>query len=110
MRTANTVYISGQVAVDREGNVVGEGDAEAQAEYIWGNIEKVLQEAGSGLDEIVKIFVFAVGAESVKGAWDVRKRMRLGKDPLPCVTSIAVSGLFRPDLLLEIDVVAVTGN
>lgn len=110
VRTASTVYISGQVAVDPEGNVVGEGDAEVQAEYIWGNIEKVLQEAGSGLDEIVKIFVFAVGAKSVKGAWDVRKRMSLGRDPLPCVTSIAVSGLFRPDLLLEIDVVAVTGN
>lgn len=110
VRTANTIYISGQVAVDPEGNVVGEGDAEVQAEYIWGNIEKVLQEAGSGLDEIVKIFVFAVGAKSVKGAWDVRKRMSLGRDPLPCVTSIAVSGLFRPDLLLEIDVVAVTGN
>jgi len=54
--------------------------------------------------------VFGVGTKSTKGAWDVRKRMILGKDPLPCVTSIAVSGLFRPDLLLEIDVIAVTGN
>ena len=110
VKAGNTIYISGQVAVDPEGNVVGEGDAEAQAEYIWSNIEKVLQESGSGLDEIVKIFVFAVGTKSINGAWDVRKRMILGKDPLPCVTSISVSGLFRPDLLQEIDVVAVTGN
>ena len=62
------------------------------------------------MDEIVKIFVFAVGTKSINGAWDVRKRMILGKDPLPCVTSIFVSGLFRHDLLLEIDVVAVTDN
>ena len=78
--------------------------------FIWSNIERVLKESGSGLDEIVKIFVFAVGTKSINGAWDVRKRMILGKDPLPCVTSISVSGLFRPDLLLEIDVVSVTSN
>jgi enamine deaminase RidA (YjgF/YER057c/UK114 family) len=90
VKAGNTIYISGQVALDPEGNVVGEGDAEAQAEYIWSNIEKVLQEAGSDLEEIVKIFVFWVGTKSTKGAWDVRKRMILGKAPLPCVTSIAV--------------------
>ena len=83
VKAGNTIYISGQVALDPEGNVVGEGDAEAQAEYIWSNIEKVLQEAGSDLEEIVKIFVFGVGTKSTKGAWDVRKRMILGKDPLP---------------------------
>jgi enamine deaminase RidA (YjgF/YER057c/UK114 family) len=110
VKAGNTKYISGKVVVDPDGNVVGEGDSEVQPEYIWSNIERVLQESGSGLDEIVKIFVFAVGTKSINGAWDVRKRMILGKDPLTCVTSISVSGLFRPDLLLEIDVVAVTGN
>jgi enamine deaminase RidA (YjgF/YER057c/UK114 family) len=43
VKAGNTIYISGQVALDPEGNVVGEGDAEVQAEYIWSNIEKVLQ-------------------------------------------------------------------
>jgi len=109
VKAGNTVYISGQVALDPEGNVVGKGDAEAQADYIWGNIKKVLQAAGSGLDDVVKIFVFAVGAESIEGAWVARRKV-LGKDPLPCVTSISVSGLFRPDLLLEVDVIAVTKN
>jgi len=47
VKAGNTIYISGQVALDPEGNVVGKGDAEAQAEYIWSNIEKVLQEAAS---------------------------------------------------------------
>ena len=55
VKSGNTIYISGQVAVDPEGNVVGEGDSEVQPEYIWSNIEKVLQESGSGLDKIVKI-------------------------------------------------------
>ena len=55
VKPGNTIYISGQVEVDPEGNVVGEGDSEVQPEYIWSNIERVLKEAGSGLDEIVKI-------------------------------------------------------
>lgn len=65
-----------------EENVVGEEDAEAQTEYNWSNIEKVLPEAGSDLDEIVEKFVFAVGAKSFNRALDVRKLVILGKDPL----------------------------
>ena len=57
VKAGNTIYISGKVALDPEGNVVGEGNAEVQAEYIWSNIEKVLGEAGSSLDEIFKIFI-----------------------------------------------------
>ena len=59
VKTGNTIYISGQVAVDPEGNVVGEGDPEAQAENISRNIYKVLQEAGSAFDEKVKIILFS---------------------------------------------------
>ena len=44
VKAGNTIYISGQVALDPEGNVVGEGNAEVQAEYIWSNIEKVLED------------------------------------------------------------------
>ena len=44
VKAGNTIYISGQVALDPDGNVVGEGNAEVQAEFIWGNIEKVLKD------------------------------------------------------------------
>ena len=60
--------------------------------------------------DLVKIFVFAVGVSSIKKAWELRKRMILGKDPLPYVTSIAVSGPLLSDLLLEIDMIVITGN
>jgi enamine deaminase RidA (YjgF/YER057c/UK114 family) len=105
IKTGNTIYISGQVALDPDGNLVGDGDIEAQADHIWGNIRKVLQAAGSDLDDVVKIFQFVVGAENFQGMVAARRRV-LGTDPLPCSTAIVVSGLFRPDLLLEIDVIA----
>ena len=106
VKAGNTIYISGQVALDPDGNLVGNGNIEAQAEYIWGNIQKVLNAAGSSLDDVVKMFQFVVGAENFQGAVTVRRRI-FSKDPLPCSTSVVVSGLFRPDLLLEVDVIAV---
>ncbi|MFQ5872808.1 MAG: RidA family protein [Dehalococcoidia bacterium] len=106
VKTGNTIHISGQVALDPDGNVVGKGDIETQADYIWGNVQKVLEAAGSGLDDVVKIFQFVVGHENFAGMSAARRRV-LGADPLPCSTAIVVSALVRPDLLLEVDVIAV---
>ena len=105
VRTGNTIHISGQVALDPDGNVVGKGDVEAQAEYIWGNVEKVLEASGSGLGEIVKVFQFVVGTENFAGMGVVRRRI-FPQEPFPAFTSIIVSGLIDPDLLLEVDVIA----
>lgn len=109
IKVGNTIHLSGQVALDPDGNLVGEGDIEAQADYIWGNISKILEAAGSSLDDVVKIFQFVVGSENFQGMSAARRRV-LGTDPLPCSTAIVVSGLFRPDLLLEVDVIAVTAE
>jgi len=50
-----TVYVSGQVSMDAEGNVVGEGDARAQTEKVLENVATVLEEAGGSLDDIISI-------------------------------------------------------
>ena len=107
VKAGNTVYISGQVAWDPEGNVVGKGDIEAQTDYIWGNIKKVLEAAGSGLDKVVKTSQYVVGKENFAGMRAARRRV-FGQEPFHSGLAVAVSGLVHPDLLVEIDVVAVT--
>ena len=54
VKAGNTVYIAGMVAQDENGNVVGEGDAEAQTRQIWRNIGVAVQAAGGSLADIVK--------------------------------------------------------
>src|ERR1700740_1811059 len=51
----NTIYVSGQVAYDPDGNLVGEGDRKAQTRQVFENIRTVLESAGSSLKDIVKI-------------------------------------------------------
>ena len=80
VRTGNTVYISGQVALDVDGNVVGEGDVEAQGDLIWENIGKVLEAAGASMDDVVKVFQFVVGAENFAGMSRSRRKV-LGEAP-----------------------------
>lgn len=107
VKVGNTIHISGQIAFDPDGNVVGKGDVEAQADYIWGNIKKVLAAAGATIDDIVKVFQFVVGTENFAGMSRARKRV-LSEEPLRAITAVVVVGLTHPDLLLEIDVIAVT--
>ena len=93
--TGNTVYVSGQIALDPSGNVVGEGDVEAQGDYIWGTIQKVLRAAGASLDDVVKVFQFVVGQENFAGMARSRRKV-LGNEPFRATTAIVVSGLMKP--------------
>ena len=81
IRAGNTVYISGQVALDPDGNVVGEGDVEAQGDYIWGNIKKVLEAAGASMDDVVKGFQFVVGQENFAGMSRARRKLAASLTP-----------------------------
>ena len=53
-----TVYVSGQVPMDTEGNVVGEGDIKRQTETVLEHVKTVVEEAGGGMDDVVKVTVF----------------------------------------------------
>ncbi|MEE9199574.1 MAG: RidA family protein [Dehalococcoidia bacterium] len=107
VKSGNTIHISGQIAVDPQGRVVGEGDIGVQAEYIWGNIRKVLEAAGSSLEDVVKIFQFVVGAENFPKIGEARQKA-FPKEPYPCSTGVIIDALVYPGLLLEVDVIAVT--
>ena len=102
-----TVYISGQVSMDAEGNVVGEGDPKAQTEKVLENVAIVLEEAGGTLDDVVKVTVFITDMGHYDEIHEVRRRF-FG-EPYPASSMVEVSALIEPRLLVEVEAVAVIG-
>jgi reactive intermediate/imine deaminase len=100
-----TVYVSGQVSMDAEGNVVGEGDARAQTEKVLENVATVLEEAGGSLDDVVKVTVFITDMVHYDEIHEVRRR-HFG-EPYPASSMVEVSALIDPRLLVEVEAVAV---
>ena len=101
-----TVYIAGQVAFDSAGSVVGEGDFTAQAEQVYRNLERALQSVGGTMADLVKTTTFITDIKNLPSLREVRSR-RLSKTQPPANTLLQVSSLARPDLLIEIEAVAV---
>ena len=69
-----TVYVSGMVSMDASGNVVGEGDIEAQTEQVLRNVRTALKEAGGDLADIVKVTVFITDMSLYDDIHWVRRR------------------------------------
>ncbi len=107
VKAGNTVYIAGMVAQDENGNVVGEGDAEAQTRQIWRNIGVAVQAAGGNLADIVKTTTYVTGIEH--GAAVRRVRGELFPENPPTSTLLVVSELANPAYVVEIESIAVIG-
>jgi enamine deaminase RidA (YjgF/YER057c/UK114 family) len=102
----NTVYLRGQIGQNIDtGESVGIGDVEAQAEQAMANIATLLDEAGSRLDDIVKIVIYLVDIRYRECVYRVVGRWLKGVHPVS--TGLVVSALARPEWLVEIDVTAV---
>jgi 2-iminobutanoate/2-iminopropanoate deaminase len=102
-----TVYVSGQVSMDAEGNLVGEGDIKRQTETVLGHVKTVVEEAGGGMDDIVKVTVFITDMGLYDEIHEVRRRYF--EEPYPASSMVEVSALIDPRLLIEIEAVAVIG-
>ena len=102
---AKTIYISGQIAFDKDGNVVGAGDMKAQAEQVFRNLQLALEAAGAKFSDVVKMNSYITDMSKVQAVRDVRTRY-FG-DTTPASTFVEVKGLIRPELMLEIEVIAV---
>ena len=103
-----TIYISGQIAYDKDGKIVGApGDMKAQAEQVFKNLQTALTAAGATFADVVKMNSYITDMSKVQAVRDVRAQYF--KDATPASTFVEVKGLVRPELLLEIEVVAVTG-
>ncbi|MBU6315838.1 MAG: RidA family protein [Acidobacteria bacterium] len=101
----DTIYMRGQVGTDFEGNLVGRGDAAAQAEQAMSNVATLLEECGATLEEIVKITIYLTDPRFREPVYRVVGRWLKGVHPVS--TGVVVAGLAQPDWLMEIDVIAV---
>ena len=105
VRAGNTVYVRGQLGTDFEGNLIGLGDAGAQAEQAMKNVKQLLEEAGSQLQDIVKITIYLIDPRYREAVYQVVGKWLKGVFPIS--TGLVVSALGQPQWLMEIDVIAV---
>ncbi len=102
-----TIYVSGQVSMDADGNVVGEGDVKLQTETVLEHVKTVVERAGGGMEDIVKVTVFITDMGLYDQIHEVRRRFF--EEPYPASSMVEVSALIDPRLLIEIEAVAVVG-
>jgi reactive intermediate/imine deaminase len=100
-----TLYISGQVALERSGAVVGEGNLEAQVRQVFENLKTALTASGATFRDVVKITIFMTDASQIQTVRDVRNRYFTGD--FPASTLVQVGRLARPEFLIEIEAMAV---
>lgn len=105
VKDGNTIYVAGQVSRDKEGKTVGVGDAAAQAEQIFSNVQVALKAAGSDMNHIKKLNVFMTHREDIP-AYRVARGKFISDDALPVSTLILCAGLADPDFRMEIEVIA----
>jgi enamine deaminase RidA (YjgF/YER057c/UK114 family) len=102
-----TVYVAGQVAWDRDGNLVGNGDFDAQTRQVFTNLEAALAAVDCSFADLVKIGIYVVDHDASK--LDVIRRVRdefFGEIAPPASTLLGVERLALPGLLIEVDGVA----
>jgi enamine deaminase RidA (YjgF/YER057c/UK114 family) len=98
------LFLSGEIALDEAGNLVGEGDMARQTEHVYDTIGKILAAAGAGFGDVVKLTTFLTDLGQLEAHREVR--LRYLPDPPPASTLVEVSRLVRPGLLVEVEVVA----
>jgi enamine deaminase RidA (YjgF/YER057c/UK114 family) len=105
-----TVFISGQVAIDREGKVVGKGDLGAQAAQVFENLVLALESAGARPEDVVKMNSYVVNMKPEDGRTvGLARKKWFNQENQPASTMIGVVSLAGPDFLLEIEAIAVVG-
>ncbi len=102
------IFVSGQVALDEKGEIVGKGDIRAQTTKVFENMKLVLAAAGAGFDDIVKLtyYIVAYKPEMLAPIREVRSQY-LSKTTPPASTLIGVEALFLDGVMIEVDAVAV---
>lgn len=107
-RGGKHVFVSGQVALDAEGNLVGKGDLKAQADKAYQNLGVALEAAGASFADVVKLHTYVVGyrPQHLAVLSEVRTRY-VGEAALPASTLLGVQALAREGLLIEVEAVAV---
>ena len=108
VKLGETVILSGTVALDSEGNVVGQGDVYAQSKQIFKNIEEALTSAGATMADVVKITTYLTDISGYREFG--RARTEAFPGGVPSSTAVATPALIMPELLVEVEAIAVIGS
>jgi enamine deaminase RidA (YjgF/YER057c/UK114 family) len=102
------VFIAGQTAVDRDGEIVGKNDFAAQAAQVFENLAAALAAVGATAANLVKLTVFVTDMDNLFSYREARNRFFATVTPpaAPAVTLVEVSKLYGPDFLIEIEAIA----
>ncbi|MGW2254187.1 RidA family protein [Kitasatospora sp. NPDC001660] len=103
--TGRLVQVSGQVAFDEHRNLVGEGDPKAQARQVFENLRRCLAAAGAGFDDVVKFTIFVTDIAYLPAIREARDEHVNTANP-PASSAVQVAALFRPEVLIEIEALA----
>jgi enamine deaminase RidA (YjgF/YER057c/UK114 family) len=105
VKVGNTIEVTGTVAAGENGKVVGKGDPYIQTKYIYQKIEKVLQQAGATMKDVVRVRMFVTDISQ----WQEygKAHSEFFKDIKPCNTMVEVSALIEPDYMIEIEATAI---
>ena len=105
------LFISGQVALDKSGHVVGKDDFRAQVRQVFENLKAAVEAAGGSFNDVIKLNSYLLDMSQPRLAEfrEVRDEYVNVQNP-PASTAIQVTSLFRPEFLVEIEAVAVVKN
>ncbi len=104
-KTGTPVFISGQVALDANGDLIGEGDAAGQTDQVFRNLQTVVEACGGSLADVVKLTVFTTDLAHRPAIGAARGRYFTAGE-MPGSTFVVVSSLADPRFLVEVEAVA----
>jgi 2-iminobutanoate/2-iminopropanoate deaminase len=103
-RAGDFIFVSGQAALDLDGNIVGQDDFDAQAVQAFENLQAVLTAGGSGINKLIKVNIYVTDMANFESVVAIRERYF--SPPWPADTLVEVSALALPELMIEIEGVA----
>jgi enamine deaminase RidA (YjgF/YER057c/UK114 family) len=108
LRVGDQIFVSGMTARAADGQtVIGEDEYE-QAKVVFGKIKSLVERAGAAMDDVVKMTIFVTDITRNTRVWDARKEFFTGD--FPACTLVEVSALAKPEILLEIEAIAIAGS
>ena len=107
--TGRLVAISGQLARDENGELVGPNDPQAQAERVFANLALALAAAGAAFSDVIKLGIFVTDMAMLPAVREVRNRYVDTARP-PASTAVQVSALFGPGYMVEVEALAVVSG
>ncbi len=105
VRIGNHIEVSGTVASDESGNVVGKDDAYTQTQFILQKIEKALQQAGASLTDVIRTRMFVTDMARFNDY--AKAHAEVFRDIKPATSMLEVKGLVAPEYLVEIEATAI---